>query len=62
MNYLQIIFLMLSIVFISCMVNKTNIVQTKINIELRQELQTVLLKDQGIRELLSSNLSEEKKA
>jgi hypothetical protein len=44
------------------MVNKTNIVQTKINIELRQELQTVLLKDQGIRELLSSNLSEEKKA
>jgi hypothetical protein len=42
---------LLPIVFISCVVNKkdTSILESKINIELRQELETVLLKDQGIR-------------
>jgi hypothetical protein len=65
MKYLKILLLLLPIVFISCVVNKkdtSNFRQSKINIELRQELETVLLKDQGIRELLSSNISAERKA
>jgi cupin superfamily acireductone dioxygenase involved in methionine salvage len=65
MKYLKTLLLLLPIVFISCVVNKkdtSNFSQSKINIELRQELETVLLKDQGIRKLLSSNISAERKA
>jgi hypothetical protein len=56
---------MLSIVFISCAVNKNdnpNFEQSKINVELREKLETILLKDQGIREILGGNLSAERKA
>jgi hypothetical protein len=65
MKYLKIIFLMLSIVFISCVVNKNdnaNFGQSKINVELREKLETILLKDQGIREIVGGKLSAERKA
>jgi hypothetical protein len=64
MKYLKIISLMWSFAFISCVVNKkdpSNFRQSKINIKLQQKLETILLKDQGIRELLSSNISAERK-
>lgn len=55
---------MLSIVLVSCVVNKNSKVncgQSKLNIELREKLETILLKDQGIREILVGNLSAERK-
>ncbi|WP_248906877.1 DUF6624 domain-containing protein [Flavobacterium sp. K5-23] len=65
MKYLRIIYLMLSIVFISCVANKkdkANFGQNKINVKLREKLETILLKDQGIREILNGNISAERKA
>ncbi|UQD57684.1 hypothetical protein FLAK523_04290 [Flavobacterium sp. K5-23] len=56
---------MLSIVFISCVANKkdkANFGQNKINVKLREKLETILLKDQGIREILNGNISAERKA
>lgn len=55
---------MLSIILISCIVNKksnVNFGQSKLNIELREKLEAILLKDQGIREILDGNLSAERK-
>lgn len=65
MKYLKLIFLMLSFVIISCVANKkntTHFAQSKINIDLREKLETILLKDQGIREILNGNISAERKA
>jgi len=53
------------LVFISCVVKQNNYPNFKngeINIELKTKLETILLKDQGIRGIMDGNLSLEKKA
>ncbi len=62
MKSVKLIFLILSIILISCKEkNKTNLEQIKINVELKNKLETILLKDQGIREIVNGNLSDERK-
>jgi hypothetical protein len=58
------IILLLIVCFSSCVVkqnNNDNFRLTKINAELKKKLEEILLKDQGIREILAGNLSDEKK-
>lgn len=65
MNYLKNLFFILPLIIASCGVNKKDNpqpLQSEINLELTQELQNVLLKDQGIRALLDNNLTADKKA
>ncbi len=63
MKFVKTIFLILSIILTSCKGNnEANSEQIKINIELKSKLETILLKDQGIREIVNGNLSNERKA
>ncbi|MCF6298234.1 MAG: hypothetical protein L3J08_09685 [Flavobacteriaceae bacterium] len=59
MKYVKIIFLVSSIFLSSCKDNnKVSFEQVKINVELKDKLETILLKDQGIRKIVSGNLSD----
>ncbi|AGA76619.1 DUF6624 domain-containing protein [Echinicola vietnamensis] len=50
-------------ILISCKKSdKDNSVENKINLELKANLENILLKDQGIREIVNGSLSEERKA
>ncbi|WP_158976876.1 DUF6624 domain-containing protein [Cellulophaga sp. L1A9] len=65
MKSVKIIFLILSIILSSCKEkNEANSEQIQMNSELKSKLETILLKDQGIREIIASNgnLSIERKA
>ena len=62
MKYFKLIFLTLSITLSSCKESSnSNSEQIKINSELKNQLETILLKDQGIREIINGNLSDERK-
>ncbi len=62
MKYAKIIFLVSSIFLSSCKDNnKVSSEQVKINIELKDKLETIFLKDQGIRKIVSGNLSDKRK-
>lgn len=63
MKSIKLIFFLLFIIILnSCKgKNETNSENFSINIELKNKLETILLKDQGIREIVNGNLSDERK-
>jgi len=62
MKFYKIIFLILLIALTCCKkIKNSNPEQVKIDIELKAKLETILLKDQGIREIVNGNLSDERK-
>ena len=62
MKYVKIIFLVLSIFLSSCKENnKVKSDQVEINLVLKDKLETIFLKDQGIREIVSGKLSDKRK-
>jgi len=62
MKSTKLILIILSIILISCKgKNETNPKEIKINVELKNKLETILKKDQGIREIVNGNLSNERK-
>jgi len=65
MKYLKTIFLISAIIFTSCKKNISDKIGSepkKINIELKEKLESILIKDQGIREIVNGNLSDKRKA
>ena len=63
MKNIKLILIILSIAFSSCKEeNQINTDQVKINVELQHKLESILTKDQGIREIINGNLSVERKA
>lgn len=63
MNGTKIIFLMASIFLCSCTYTKNSSSEiVKINVELKNKLETIYLKDQGIREIVMGKLSDIRKA
>ena len=62
MKFFKIIFLTTITILVSCKRNDNdNSVQNKINLELKNNLESILLKDQGIREIVNGNLSDQRK-
>ena len=62
MKSVQVFFYILILAFNSCkQTKKSNLEQVKINIELKDKLEAILLKDQGIREIVNGNLTNERK-
>ena len=61
MKFVKLILLI--VILSSCQgKNETNSEQTKVNFELKNKLEIILRKDQGIREIVNGNLSDERKA
>jgi len=61
---LKTLFLISIIIFASCKKNISDKIDSEskeINIELKEKLEFILLKDQGIREIVNGNLSDERK-
>jgi hypothetical protein len=62
MKFVQILFFITIIAFNSCKQGKkSNSEQIKINVELKNKLESILLKDQGIREIVDGNLNNKRK-
>ena len=62
MKFVQILFFITIIAFNSCkQAKKSNSEQIKINVELKNKLESILLKDQGIREIVDGNLNNKRK-
>jgi len=62
MKSIKLTLIILSIIFSSCKgENEINSKEIKINVELKSKLETILKKDQGIREIVNGNLSNERK-
>lgn len=62
MKYFKILFLISSIFLRSCNENnKASSEQVKINVDLKDKLETIYLKDQGIRKIVSGNLPDKRK-
>jgi len=62
---LKIILLVSTILFASCKVDKAVINHSKpnlIDVKLKKRLEAILIKDQGIREIVNGNLSQQRKA
>ncbi len=65
MKSINLILLISTIIFASCKTEKavvTTSEEDKINVELKKELEGILQRDQGIREVVNGNLSGERKA
>ena len=62
MKFFKIIFLALLTILSSCTKSeKDHSDQIKINYKLKNKLENILLKDQGIREIVNGNVTEERK-
>ena len=62
MKSIKLTLIILSIIFSSCKgKNEINSKEIKINVELKSKLETIIKKDQGIREIVNGNLSNERK-
>lgn len=64
MNIHKMVIIVLMISFISCKKQdvKDHSDHVEMNMDLKNELETILIKDQGIRELVNGNVSDERKA
>lgn len=63
MRKFKILLLMLLLVHTACKdTEKSQFEQVKINVDLQTKLNVILLKDQGIREIISGNLTDSRKA
>ena len=63
MKHLKILSLLLIIIFTSCKENKKTKINSKTNeidVELKEKPENILLKDQGIREIVNGNLSDKR--
>jgi hypothetical protein len=62
MKFVQILFFITIIAFNSCKQGKkSNSEQIEINVELKNKLESILLKDQGIREIVDGSLNNKRK-
>jgi hypothetical protein len=62
MKFVQVLFFITIIAFNSCKQGKkSNSEEIKINVELKDKLESILLKDQGIREIVDGNLNIKRK-